>query len=239
MSSVHLDFKLRDQKPETPDVNQTLVTTTINVAVLSEDVTSLDDLVLDCEDIQLRGIKVNGVETSEYTYDNDKLTIPSRLLPQTKHFQLETLCALNPSSNLQLSGLYKSSGMYCTQCEAEGFRRITPFWDRPDMMTKYTVRLEAEKEKYPVLLSNGNKVESGQVDDLVHYAIWEDPHNKPSYLFALVAGDLASISDTYTTTSHRKVHLEIFSDKGNEDQLEHAMVSLKKAMKWDEDRLPN
>ena len=113
--------------------------------------------------------------------------------------------------------------MFCTQCEAEGFRRITPYLDRPDVMTTFRVRIEADKGTYPVLLSNGNKVTSGDLSDGRHFAVWEDPFKKPSYLFAVVAGDLGSIKDTFVTASGRQVQLEIFSEHGNVDQLDHGM----------------
>jgi len=135
-----------------------------------------------------------------------------------------------------LSGLYKSGSAYCTQCEAEGFRRITYYLDRPDVMAKYRVRLEADKKSCPLLLSNGNFLEKGDLGNNRHYALWEDPFPKPSYLFAVVAGDLGSIKDTYTTKSGREVTIEIFSEHDNVDKLDHAMESVKKAMKWDEDK---
>jgi aminopeptidase N len=237
MGSVQLDFHLRDAPASDPSLNSTLVSSSISIEVVDPS-KPLADLVFDCEDVELRHVKINGKTIDNYVLGDHKLTRPSSTLPKdAKQFHVETLSALNPASNLQLSGLYKSSGMYCTQCEAEGFRRITPFFDRPDMLTKYKVRLEADKSKYPILLSNGNKVEAGDVDGGInHYAVWEDPFNKPSYLFALVAGDLASIQDSFITKSNRKVHLEIFSEKENVDQLDHAMRSLKRAMKWDEDR---
>jgi len=126
--------------------------------------------------------------------------------------------------------------MYCTQCEAEGFRRITPMMDRPDVMAKYKVRIEAPKKECPVLLGNGNLVESGELENGRHFAVWEDPFPKPSYLFAVVAGDLGSIKDSFTTKSGRKVHLEIFSEHANVGQLDWAMQSLKDSMRWDEER---
>lgn len=142
---------------------------------------------------------------------------------------------IRPEKNFELSGLYKSGSAYCTQCEAEGFRRITYYLDRPDVMAKYRVRLEADKKKCPLLLSNGNFVESGDAGNGRHYALWEDPFPKPSYLFAVVGGDLGSIKDTFVTKSGRKVTIEIFSEHDNVDKLDHAMESVKKAMKWDED----
>lgn len=152
---------------------------------------------------------------------------------------LETVVEIVPEENTQLSGLYKSGTMYCTQCEALGFRRITYFPDRPDNMATFTkVRLEADKKEYPVLLSNGNRIDAGDADEEGrHYSVWSDPFPKPSYLFAAVVGKLGSIQDSYTTRpSGRKVHLEIFSEPDNVHKLQYAMDSLKKSMKWDEDR---
>jgi aminopeptidase N len=142
-----------------------------------------------------------------------------------------------PEENTQLSGLYKSGGMYCTQCEAMGFRRITYYPDRPDNMAVFSsVRIEASNS-LPVLLGNGNLLSSGPVGTDRHYATWSDPYPKPSYLFCIVAGKLASIKDTYTTRpSGREVHLEIFSEPENVNKLQYAMTSLIKSMKWDEDK---
>jgi len=150
-------------------------------------------------------------------------------------FTLQTKVLIKPEANFELSGFYKSGSAYCTQCEAEGFRRITYYLDRPDVMARFKVRIEADKTELPLLLSNGNKVATGELAGGRHFAEWEDPFPKPSYLFAVVAGDLGSIVDTYKTTSGRYVRLEIFSEHDNVDKLEHAMTSLKKSMKWDED----
>jgi aminopeptidase N len=141
-----------------------------------------------------------------------------------------------PAKNLALEGLYLSSGVFCTQCEPEGFRRITCYPDRPDVLAAYTVTLRADRAHYPVLLSNGNLVESGPLDDGRHFATWHDPYPKPSYLFALVAGDLAHISDTFVTASGREVALGIYSTPKNLPRCQHAMDSLKHAMRWDERR---
>ena len=150
-------------------------------------------------------------------------------------FTLEVETFIKPQENFSLEGLYKSSGNYCTQCEAEGFRKITYFLDRPDVMALFTTTIIADKEKYPVLLSNGNPVDAGDLDDGRHWAKWHDPFKKPSYLFALVAGDLAYIEDHYTTISGRDVLCRIYVQHHNIDQCDHAMASLKKSMKWDED----
>ena len=148
---------------------------------------------------------------------------------------LRIVTRIRPQDNTQLSGLYRSRGLFCTQCESEGFRRITFFPDRPDVLSIYTTRISADKTKYPVLLSNGNLVSKGEAEDGRHWALWEDPFKKPSYLFALVAGQLASVDDEFITASGRKVSLRIYVEPGKEDQCAHAMASLKKAMRWDEE----
>lgn len=217
-------------------------------------------LVLHGEDLSLESVEVdsavlretkshdtNGTEkgvgfSATYSLDQDGfLHIPQSNLPEqadTK-FLVKTSVSIDPSSNTQLMGLYVSGGLFCTQCEAEGFRRITFFLDRPDVMSMYKVRLEAEKEKNPRLLSNGNLIDSGDVpgtDGKRHFAVFEDPHLKPCYLFALVAGDMRSIVDTFETCSKKKVKVEIFSEPEDHDKLSWAMESIKKAMKWDEEK---
>lgn len=143
---------------------------------------------------------------------------------------------INPEANTSLEGLYKSGEVFCTQCEATGFRKITYYLDRPDVMSSFTVKIIADKQKYPVILSNGDKVESGYISDTQHFAVWKDPFKKPCYLFALVAGDLASIKDTYITKSQRKVSLEIYAFKQDIDKCHYAMQAVKDSIKWDEDR---
>ena len=142
---------------------------------------------------------------------------------------------IRPQDNTSLEGLYKSNGMFCTQCEAQGFRKITWYLDRPDVMSRFTTRITADQSTYPVLLSNGNDVERGELDDGRHFVTWEDPFKKPSYLFALVGGNLQYVEDDFTTMSGRKVTLRIFTEAHNIDQCEHAMISLKKSMRWDEE----
>jgi aminopeptidase N len=150
-------------------------------------------------------------------------------------FSLDIETGISPKTNTALSGLYMSGGNFCTQCEPEGFRRITYFVDRPDVMARYTTTIIADKGRFPVLLSNGNPVESGEDGDRRHWAKWVDPHPKPSYLFALVAGDLVAVPDRFTTRSGKEVALAIWVRRGDEDKCGHAMASLKKAMRWDED----
>src|SRR5262249_39827537 len=150
-------------------------------------------------------------------------------------FTLEIETVVDPSANTQLSGLYRSNGTYCTQCEAEGFRRITYFPDRPDVMAIYTTRMEADKKEAPVLLSNGNLVESGEKRGGRHFVVWHDPHPKPSYLFALVGGELTYVEDRFRTMSGHNVTLRIYVEHGKESRTAYAMDSLKRAMRWDEE----
>ena len=151
------------------------------------------------------------------------------------YLTLEITSEINPAANMALEGLFLSNGMFCTQCEPEGFRRITYFLDRPDNLSVFTVRVEADKEQYPVLLSNGNRIESGEIAGGRHYAVWHDPFPKPSYLFALVAGDLGVIHDCFVTRSARKVALDIYVEHGDESRALYAIDSLKRAMRWDEE----
>lgn len=194
-------------------------------------------LRLDGEDLSLCDLTLDGhplTEGTDYQKDDHSLTLTN--LPE--RFELVVETEIDPLNNTQLSGLYQSNGVFCTQCEAEGFRRITYFQDRPDVMTAYTVTLRAPKDSCPVLLSNGNLVDQfeDEEDPTYHVAIWEDPFAKPSYLFALVAGDLAVSKDHFTTRSGRGVDLAIYVEHGNEGRTQWAMDSLKASMKWDEDR---
>ena len=150
-------------------------------------------------------------------------------------FCLEITTTTNPEANTRLSGLYFSSSIFCTQCEAQGFRRITYYPDRPDVLARFTTRIEADRKKYPVLLSNGNLVEQGELEDGRHFTRWVDPFPKPSYLFALVGGDLIHEHDTFTTRSGRKVDLYIYTEARNRGTCSHAMESLKQSMRWDEE----
>jgi aminopeptidase N len=191
-------------------------------------------LVLVGEALELCEIEIDGrpLGESEFRIEEDRLVIPA---PPAR-FELRTLVTIHPESNTKLSGLYKSSGNFCTQCEAMGFRRITYFLDRPDIMARYTVSIEADRERYPVLLSNGNRIEAEPLDGGRHRVRWQDPFPKPSYLFALVAGDLRVHSGEFVTMSGRKVRLEIWVEPQNVDRCEHALRSLQRAMKWDEER---
>ena len=191
-------------------------------------------LVFSGEKLKLISVKLDGkkLEAPAFLLTDHELTIPA---PPTSQFILEIETECDPAGNTALSGLYQSNGVFCTQCEAEGFRRITYFYDRPDVMTRYTVRMEADKASCPVLLSNGNCGETGDIAGTGrHFAVWHDPHPKPSYLFALVAGELAGVHDSFTTMSGRKVQLGIYVEKGKEDRCAWAMESLKASMRWDE-----
>ena len=190
-------------------------------------------LTLDDDGLNLVSLKLNGTQLApdSYRVTPDKLTLPQ---PPHGPFTLEIETLVDPTANTQLSGLYRSSGTFCTQCEAEGFRRITYFPDRPDVMAVYSTRLEADKKGVPILLANGNLVECGDLPGGRHFAVWHDPHPKPSYLFALVGGDLACVEDRFRTVSGRDVTLRIYVEHGKQDRCGYAMDSLKRAMRWDE-----
>ncbi|MFP5520136.1 MAG: aminopeptidase N [Bdellovibrionia bacterium] len=189
---------------------------------------------LDGEDLELVEVAINGRPLTHEEYRTDKHFLRIPISPE--QFELRVITKLKPHENTSLEGLYKSSGHFVTQCEAQGFRKITYFWDRPDVMTSYEVTIEADKQKYPVLLSNGDRLKVEELPQGRHRAYWRDPHKKPCYLFALFAGDLGLIRDSFVTASGRKVNLEVYAAHGKQDRCEHAMESLKKAMKWDEER---
>ena len=192
-------------------------------------------LVLDGDGLDLRSLKLDGavLAPERYVADTDRLTIAQ---PPQRPFRLEIETVLDPSANTRLMGLYRSGTTYCTQCEAEGFRRITYFPDRPDVMAVYTTRIEADEADVPVLLANGNLVASGKVaGSSRHFATWHDPFPKPSYLFALVGGRLGCVEDRFRTLSGREVVLRIFVEPGKEDRCAYAMDALKRAMRWDEE----
>jgi aminopeptidase N len=193
-------------------------------------------LVLDGESLTLEKIKINGSVLSEDDYSLREGQLQINSLPQSDTFTLHIETRVDPANNTALEGLYKSGGAYCTQCEAEGFRRITYYLDRPDVLAVFTTTIHADKQSYPQLLSNGNKIDSGEESEGRHWVKWHDPHPKPCYLFAVVAGDFDVLEDSFTTSEGRKVALELFVDKGNLGRAEFAMQSLKAAMKWDEER---
>ena len=191
-------------------------------------------LVLNGEDLTLLAICMNGQRLPEPRYSTDAESLIIRDVPE--RFTLEIITRIQPEKNTALEGLYVSNHIFCTQCEAEGFRKITYFLDRPDVMARYRTRIEADKTAYPVLLANGNKVDSGERPGGRHYAVWEDPFPKPSYLFALVAGDLALLEDRFVTKSGRDVLLQIYAEPDQIDKCDHAMRALQDSMRWDEER---
>ncbi len=231
------EYKKPDYVVETIDLvfhldsTQTLVQSKMKISRNTDEVTSL---VLNGEELTLKSIKLNGEAFTDYKLDAEANTLTLTKVPA--NFTLEIENEINPEANKTLDGLYKSGPIFCTQNEPEGFRRITYYVDRPDNMAKFTTKIIADKKLYPILLSNGNPTARGELPDGKHFVTWEDPFKKPSYLYALVAGDLGFIKDTFKTKSGRTVALEIYCDKGNESKCDHAMESLKKSMKWDEDR---
>ncbi len=195
---------------------------------------AIGPLMLDGQELELVELRLDGeaLGSNRYQIDGDRLAVHE--LPAA--FTLESTVRIRPERNTALEGLYVSNGVFCTQCEPEGFRKITYFPDRPDVMARYRVRIEADRATCPVLLANGNLIEHGGLSGGRHFALWEDPFPKPSYLFALVAGRLEKLSDTFATRSGREVTLEIYVEPREIDKCAHAMASLKKAMRWDEER---
>ena len=223
VKQVSLDFDLRD--------GGTLVRAGLDI----ENSNSQEkDMFLNGENLELLEIRIDGTVLDDSRY---KITEKGLVLVQPPaSFKLETLTRIFPEKNTALEGLYRSSGMYCTQCEAEGFRKITWFPDRPDVMASFTTRVAADRSQYPVLLSNGNPTASGELEDGRHYAVWDDPFPKPCYLFALVAGDLKAVSGQHVTPSGREIELNIYVEEENLDKCDHALQSLINAMKWDEEK---
>ncbi|TAL33779.1 MAG: aminopeptidase N, partial [Alphaproteobacteria bacterium] len=223
IDDVHLTFDIHAGK--------TTVTATTTFHRVNKEARNL---VLDGQQLVLKSVSMNGetLSTNRFTTDENSLTISD--VPD--RFALDIVTEIKPEENTALEGLYSSSGNYCTQCEPEGFRKITYFLDRSDVMTSFTTRIQADKKTCPVLLSNGNCVDKGDLPGGRHYAAWEDPHKKPCYLFALVAGNLTHLHDTFTTMHGKKVDLYIYVNPGNEDKCRHAMDSLKASMKWDEEK---
>ncbi len=221
--SIDLHVELQEDK--------TIVHSLINI-VRNNKKESATPLVLMGESLKLLSLRLNDkpLATHEYQISPHTLTILS--VPDA--FALEVVTEIYPQKNTTLSGLYRSGNMFCTQCEAEGFRRITYYLDRPDVMALFTTTIVADKTKYPILLSNGNNIEAGELSNNRHYVKWQDPFKKPSYLFALVAGDLVKLSDSYKTLSGRNVALEIYVEAQNKDKTDYAMKALKNSMQWDE-----
>jgi hypothetical protein len=233
ISKINMDFAIEDGK--------TTVTSELFIEPNKKaegQVDLNDDLVLDGDEtcVKLLSVSIDGKDLEE---GKDYELAPQKLILKSPKpgTVLKTVVEIIPEENTQLSGLYKSGPMYCTQCEALGFRRITYYPDRPDNMAVFEkIRIEADEDSYPVLLSNGNMIEEGKLDNGRHFAVWSDPFPKPSYLFAAVAGDLGYIQDKYTTMSGRDVKLGVYSERENVDKLHYAMDSLKRSMKWDEDK---
>ena len=224
VTDIYLDFQL--------DPKHTVVTATTKFQRLNDEATSLR---LDGHSFQFSSIKFNGEPFSAYQQDGESLTLDLKG-KSAEEFELEIVTFLVPAENTSLQGLYQSGEGICTQCEAEGFRQITYMLDRPDVLARYTTKITADKTKYPFLLSNGNRIASGELEDGRHWVEWNDPFPKPSYLFALVAGDFDLLQDKFITKSGREVAVERYVERGNLNRATWAMESLKKAMKWDEDR---
>ena len=224
VTDIHLDFQLEPEK--------TIVVAKSQYQRLNQNSTTLR---LDGRDFQFSAIKLNGKPFTQYQQDHESLTLDLAQI-DANQFELEVTTILNPAANTSLQGLYQSGEAFCTQCEAEGFRQITYMLDRPDVLARYTTKITADKAKYPFLLSNGNRINSGDLEDGRHWVEWNDPFPKPSYLFALVAGDFDVLKDQFITKSGREVALELYVNRGNLDRADWAMQSLKRAMKWDEER---
>jgi aminopeptidase N len=234
--AIHLaDYQAPDFRIETVKLEFALDPEATRVTATSEIVRKAPGapLFLHGENLKLVSLTLDGraLAQDEYRVDAKGLTVarvPDR-------FTLEVVTEIAPAKNTALEGQYQSGGMFCTQCEPEGFRHITYFLDRPDNLSIFTVRIEADREQYPVLLSNGNRLDQGGLAGNRHFAVWHDPWPKPSYLFALVAGDLGAIHDSFVTMSGRRVELAIFVEHGNEPRALYAMGALKRAMAWDEE----
>ena len=224
IKNVELKFELAP--------NATRVTSTIRMKRNGKSLEKDAPLVFDGEKLKLISLEIDGRKLASSEYNLTAVSLTITILPKGD-FTLSIVTECDPQGNTALTGLYMSNGMYCTQCEAQGFRRITYFYDRPDVMTVFKVRIEGPAS-LPVLLSNGNLVEQGKLDGERHYAVWDDPHPKPSYLFALVGGDLARVKSNFKTMNGRKVELGIYVEKGKEGRCAWAMEALKASMIWDE-----
>ncbi len=226
ISRTHLKFRL--------DPNATIVKSKLTMlrrAGIAQDT----PLTLAGEDLKLVSVAIDGAKLGDNAYSANDEALTIHNLPDGE-FVLEIETEISPSANKALSGLYLAEGIYCTQCEAEGFRRMTYFYDRPDVLSVYSVRIEAPQKAAPILLANGNSIASGKLANGWHFAEWHDPHPKPSYLFALVGADLGMIRDEFITMSGRKVELRIYVEHGKERMADYAMDSLKRSMRWDETR---
>ena len=244
LKETHKTIQLKDYRPpayliETVyleielDETRTRVRSALTAVANHDRREGVQPLLLNGEDLALKSLKLDGQVLGGHDYKLDETGLT--LLPVPERFTLEIETEVNPAANTELMGLYLSGGNFFTQCEAEGFRKITYYPDRPDVMARFFTTLIADRKKYPVLLSNGNLIGSGELGDGRHFAKWHDPFPKPAYLFALVGGDLACVSDAFTTLSGRNVDLHIYVQRHNKDKCGHAMESLKQAMRWDEE----
>ncbi|MCW8193334.1 aminopeptidase N [Proteobacteria bacterium 005FR1] len=211
----------------------TTVTATLAMRRNPESTSASAELVLEGADLDLQQIAIDDRPLAKNDYEVGEESLRIRQVPES--FHLTTVCRIKPQENTTLEGLYKSRNMYCTQCEAEGFRHITYYLDRPDVMSEFTTTLIADKQRYPILLSNGNPVDRGDVEEGRHFVTWHDPFKKPAYLFAAVAGDLAVVEDSFRTCSGRDVQIKIYVEPKDLDKCDHALNSLKRSMKWDEE----
>ena len=239
--TIHLkDYQVPEYLIQTVDLNfileaeHTRVVSRLTITHNPDNKAKHAPLVLLGEQLTLKCIALNGVKLTDHQYKLTDESLTIKDIPQNTTFTLAIENTINPKANSALEGLYVSNDMLCTQCEAEGFRKITYFLDRPDVMSRFTTTLIADKTLYPVLLSNGNKMEHGELSDNRHWVTWEDPFKKPCYLFALVAGQLECIEDHFTTMSGREISLQIYVEAHDIDKCAHAMQSLKNAMRWDE-----
>jgi len=219
VDKVYLEFDLAP--------NATHVRSTLTLTRRAE-----GPLVLDGETIDLKSVSVDGRALARSAYRLTQTQLELKDLPASCVVEIETVC--NPSQNTTLMGLYVSGGRFCTQCEAEGFRRMTYYPDRPDVLSVFTVKITADKNDYPYLLANGNCTQSGDLAGGQHFAVWEDPFPKPCYLFALVAGSFDILEDEFTTMSGRAIPLTIYVDQGDAPRAAYAMDALKRSMAWDE-----
>lgn len=226
VDAIDLTFEINE--------DQTRVTSVMQIHKNKDAPGEHPSLIFDKGPLEILSVVADGMVLLPEEYQTGENFF--KLMKTPDRFSLEIVSILTPKENTSLEGLYMSGDTLCTQCEAQGFRRVTPFLDRPDVMAVYSCTIIADREKYPVLLSNGNLVKSGSLENNRHYVRWEDPFKKPSYLFALVAGDLSCLEDTFITCSGKKVDLKIYSEPENIKNCAHAMTSLQQAMKWDEDR---
>ncbi|MBU0721815.1 aminopeptidase N [bacterium] len=223
ISDVNLEFELSEEA--------TVVTNVMKIKKVDK---SAKDIIFNCMDLELLELWLNDLKLKDTRFTAEEESL--KILNVPEEFSIKIINRIYPHKNTELEGLYKSGAIFCTQNEPEGFRKITPYLDRPDVMSVFTTTVIADKTKYPILLSNGNKRAVQELEGNRLCVTWEDPHPKPSYLFALVAGDLGCVSDTFTTAGKEEIELNIYCDKGNESKCAHAMKSLKESMTWDEQK---